>query len=101
VPELQVIARHTMTAGKEREVLALLPQLIDAARTEPGNISFEAFRLIGGDDRTYVLLERYVSRQAFADHRAAQHFQDIVLDQIVPRLDHRTVECFDVDDTAP
>jgi hypothetical protein len=28
-----------MTAGKESEVLALLPELIAAARTESGNLS--------------------------------------------------------------
>jgi hypothetical protein len=64
-----------------------------------GGISFGAFRQIG-DDRTYVLLERYVSRQAFADHRDTKHFKDIVLGQIVLLLDSRTVECFDVDDTS-
>lgn len=95
MPELHVVARHTMTAGKESEVLALLPELIAAARTEPGNLSFEAFREIGGDGRTYVLLERYASRQAFAEHRETKHFKDIVLAQIVPRLESRIIECFD------
>jgi hypothetical protein len=32
MPELLVIARHTMTAGKEEEVLALLPK----GRSFPG-----------------------------------------------------------------
>lgn len=96
MPELLVIARHTMTAGKEAEVLALLPKLIEAARTEPGNLSFVAYRQLD-DERTYVLHERYTSRDAFAAHRETAHFKDLVLGQIVPRLDDRTVELFDVE----
>jgi quinol monooxygenase YgiN len=95
MPELQVIARHTMTAGKEEEVLAVLPKLVEAVRTEPGNISFIAYRQLD-DPRTYVLLERYASREAFAAHRETAHFKDLVLGQIAPRLDGRVVELFDV-----
>jgi quinol monooxygenase YgiN len=95
MPELQVIARHTMTAGQEEEVLAVLPRLIEAVRTEPGNISFIAYRQLD-DPRTYVLLERYASREAFAAHRETAHFKDLVLGQIAPRLDGRVIELFDV-----
>ncbi|HEX4100134.1 MAG: antibiotic biosynthesis monooxygenase [Pseudonocardiaceae bacterium] len=57
--ELLVIATHTMTAGKEDEVLAILPRLVDAARSEPGNISFTA-------------------------HRESTHFTELLLGEIVP-----------------
>jgi quinol monooxygenase YgiN len=43
-----------------------------------------------------VLLERYVSREAFAEHRETEHFKRLVLDGIVPLLDDRAVELFDV-----
>jgi quinol monooxygenase YgiN len=95
MPELQVIAHHTMTAGKESEVLALLPKLIEASRAEPGNLGFDAYRQLD-DERTYVLLERYASRDAFAAHRQTPHFKDLVLEQIAPRLDRRVIEEFDV-----
>jgi quinol monooxygenase YgiN len=93
--ELLVIARHTMTAGKEEEVLEVLPKLVAAVRTEPGNISFVAYRQLD-DPRTYVLLERYASREAFAAHRETAHFKELVLGEIVPRLDDRVTETFDV-----
>jgi quinol monooxygenase YgiN len=95
--QLLVIARHTMLPGKEEEVLAVLPALIEAARAEPGNISFVAYRQLD-DERTYVLLERYTSREAFAAHRETAHFKDLVLGQIVPRLEDRVLEMFDVED---
>jgi quinol monooxygenase YgiN len=92
--QLQVIARHTIKSGNEDEVLALVPQLVRAARTEPGNVAFDAY-FSTENPRSYVLLERYASRQAFADHRETDHFKDLVLNQIVPRLESRTIEQFD------
>jgi quinol monooxygenase YgiN len=94
MPELQVIAHHTMKEGEEQTVLALLPRLIEASRAEPGNVAFDAYRKLD-QPRTYVLLERYASRQAFADHRESAHFKDLVLGQIAPRLERRVVEQFD------
>jgi quinol monooxygenase YgiN len=97
MPELQVIAHHTMKEGEEPEVLALLPKLIAASRAEPGNVAFDAYRKLD-DPRTYELLERYGSRQAFAAHRESAHFKDLVLGQIAPRLERRVVEEFDAAD---
>ncbi len=37
-------------------------------------------------------LERYDSREAFATHRETPHFKELVLGQIVPRLEARGVE---------
>ncbi len=94
MPELQVIAHHTMKEGEEPAVLALLPRLIEASRAEPGNVAFDAYRKLD-EPRTYVLLERYASREAFAEHRQSAHFKDLVLGQIAPRLERRVVEQFD------
>ena len=93
--ELQVIARYTISAGQEDEVLALLATLIEAVREEPGNLAFTAYRQLG-EDRNVVLLERYASGGALAAHRETAHFNDLVLGQIVPRLDSRVVEIYDV-----
>jgi quinol monooxygenase YgiN len=97
MPELQVIAHHTMKEGSEHDVLALLPKLIEVTRTEPGNVAFDAYRKLD-DPRTYVLLERYRSREAFSAHRDTAHFKDLVLDQIVPRLADRVIEEFDLEE---
>jgi quinol monooxygenase YgiN len=92
--ELQVIARYTISAGQEEDVLALLAQLIAAVREEPGNLAFTAYREVG-EDRNVVLLERYASSEALAAHRETAHFKDLVLGQIVPRLDSRVVEIYE------
>lgn len=93
MPELQVIARYAVSAGREAEVSALLPRLAEASRAEPGNLAFVAYRSLE-DDRDVVLLERYASPDAFAEHRASADFQDLVLDRIVPLLDSRVVETY-------
>jgi uncharacterized protein len=97
--QLQVIARYTVTFGNELEVESLLSQLADATRAEPGNLSFATYRQLD-DERKLVLLERYASLDAFTAHRATSHYNDLVLGQIVPRLDSRVVETFVVDETS-
>jgi quinol monooxygenase YgiN len=97
--QLQVIARYTVTFGNELEVESLLTQLADATRAEPGNLSFATYREVD-DERKLVLLERYASLDAFTAHRATSHYNDLVLDQIVPRLDSRVVETYVVDETS-
>ena len=89
-----------MKPGTENEVLPLVQDLIQATRTEPGNLAFDAYRSLQ-EPKSYVLLERYASRDALAAHRAAPHFQKIVIEQLVPLLAARTIDEFDVADPAP
>jgi quinol monooxygenase YgiN len=94
VPEVQLIARHTIAAGKVGEVLPLLPRLAQAALTEPGCLAFEVFSCLD-DEHSYVLPQRCASRAALDSHRQNAHFKDLVLGQIVPRLSSRVLEAFD------
>ena len=95
MPELQVIARHTTGDGMRDAVLAILPRLIEASRKEPGNLAFEAYLKLD-DPRSYVLLEWYSSRAAFAAHRETPHFKELMLGQILPKLESRVIEQYDV-----
>jgi quinol monooxygenase YgiN len=95
MPELQVIARYTIAAGHEEDVLNLVLTLAASSRGEPGNVSFAGYQQID-NPREVVLLERYASRDAFAAHRETAHFQDLVLGRIVPLLDRRVVDSYDV-----
>jgi quinol monooxygenase YgiN/predicted GNAT family acetyltransferase len=85
--------------GNELEVGSLLTQLAAAVASEPGNVSFAAYRALD-DEREIVLLERYVSLDAFTAHRATEHYKNLVLGQIVPRLDSRVVETYHVDEAS-
>ncbi|MFF3562511.1 putative quinol monooxygenase [Streptomyces sp. NPDC002574] len=94
MPELQVIARYTVSEGNEEEVFVLLTRLAEASRAEPGNISYEVFHALG-DARDVVLLERYASPRAFAVHRESLHFKELVLRRIAPLLDNRVVTTYE------
>lgn len=92
----QVIAHHHISPEADlQEVLALYPKLADATRKEPGNVSFDAFGQLD-DERVVVVLERYTSREAFAEHQRSPHFKEILLDGIVPSLRDRWREGYDV-----
>jgi len=95
--ELQVIARYRVAAGNETAVRGLLGRLAAASQGEPGNVSFVAYAQLE-DERDVVLLERYASREALDAHRHTPHFNDLVLGKIVPLLESRVVETYDVDD---
>ncbi|MCW2761187.1 MAG: antibiotic biosynthesis monooxygenase [Marmoricola sp.] len=93
--ELQVIARYTVAKENAEKVLELISSLVEASRTEPGCLAFDAYRRVD-DDTKIVLLERYTSRADFDAHRETEHFKSLVLEQIVPLLESRTFEAYDV-----
>ena len=97
--EIQLIARYVISPGKEDEVNRLLGELATASRGEAGNVSFEAFAGLD-DPRRIVLLERYRDAAALAAHRERPHFADLVLGRIVPLLESRVLETYDVPDEA-
>jgi quinol monooxygenase YgiN len=97
--QVVLIARHTMKPGTEQQVLPLVKELVQAARTEPGTLAFDAYRSMEDPD-SYVLLERYASREALAEHRASPQFNEIVLQRLVPLLADRTLEEIDAPDAA-
>ncbi|MEU7636049.1 MULTISPECIES: putative quinol monooxygenase [unclassified Streptomyces] len=85
-----VVARYRTEEGEEDTVLALLDTMAAASRKEPGNL---AYRVHQGteDPRSILLYEEYRSAADFTAHCAAPHFQEIVLDKIVPLLESRDV----------
>jgi quinol monooxygenase YgiN len=93
--EVQVVARYTIAIGQEDEVMSLLQRLARATRAEPGCRSFEVY-FEAGNARHLVLLERYLSREALAEHHESAHYRQLVLAGCAPRLDRRVVEAFDV-----
>ena len=67
----------------------------DRGQAKAGNLSFDVYRNID-EPRRYVVLERFSSSAAYAEHRATTHFKDIVLGQILPRLETQAVEQYEV-----
>lgn len=88
-----VLAHYYPAQGNEARVLELLHTLTAASRTEEGNVGYD-FYAPGSRSEEILIVERYVSAEAFAVHRESEHFRTIGKDQIIPLLDDRRVEEF-------
>jgi quinol monooxygenase YgiN len=95
--QLQAIARYIVPEQNRERVLTLLREVARRSREEPGNLSFDIFENVDDPTRV-VLLERYLSRDAFAAHRETAHFHELVLGQVVPLLSERSVEELDAEE---
>lgn len=85
-----VVARYRTKPGEESEVLKLLDTMAEASRKEPGNIQYRVHQ--GAEDpRAVLLYEEYGDASDFEAHCATDHFQRIVVGEVVPRLEHREV----------
>ena len=85
-----VVARYRTKPGEESEVLKLLDTVAEASRKEPGNLQYRVHQ--GTEDpRAVLLYEEYGAESDFEAHCATDHFQRLVLGEVVPRLEHREV----------
>jgi len=89
--EVILIVRYQAQPGQGDQVAALLARHTAATRTEPGCRDFVALRSAADPD-SFVLYERYQSREAFDAHVASPHYEGIAVAQIRPLLSDRTVE---------
>ncbi|HEY1318676.1 MAG TPA: putative quinol monooxygenase, partial [Streptosporangiaceae bacterium] len=90
-PEVAIVVHYQAQPGRGDEVAALLARHSAATRSEPGNLDFVALRSSDHPD-SFVLYERYSSREAFDAHLASPHYEGIAVARIRPLLNHRTVE---------
>jgi quinol monooxygenase YgiN len=66
--------------GKEAEMKAFMTAAVTASRNDSGNIDYEAHQ-VEGDPATFIIYERWVSRDALDGHLSAPRVRDLV-----PRL---------------
>lgn len=83
-----VVARYVVREGESEAVLAALRQAATLTRREPGCLEFRA-HVADDDPRGIVLYEEYLDPAAFAAHCATEHFADLILGVVVPRLESR------------
>ena len=83
--EIAIIVHYQAMAGKGDQVAGLLGRHTAATRAEAGCRDFVALRGTEDPD-SFVLYERYDSREAFEAHQASPHFEGIAVAQIRPLL---------------
>lgn len=65
-------AEFTARPGRDAELESLLQGLVASVRTEPGNVTFDAYRVADADDRFFVF-EAYRNEDAFQAHLSAPY----------------------------
>lgn len=87
---IHVFAKWQVKEGSLETVLTLLTEVAQKSRNEAGNL-FYTIHQSNSDLNTLMLFEGYQDEAALAAHRNSEHFQTLVIGQIVPVLENREV----------
>jgi autoinducer 2-degrading protein len=85
---IYLFAKWKVREGNLEKVLSLLPKLAELSRAEEGCIFY---RVHQGRSETHTLMlyESYRDEAALDAHRASEHFQRMVVGEILPMLEGR------------
>lgn len=92
-----IVARYLVKEGHEAEVVALLQQVAAYSNSdaEPGCVLYTVNQS-SDDPRRLLLYEQYRDQAALEAHSQTELFQNVLLGQVVPLLESREREYFDV-----
>jgi autoinducer 2-degrading protein len=90
-----IAAQWYAKEGRHEEVAALAQQMIPGTRAEPGCRLFTVNQS-ADDPRKFLLYEQFVDRRAFEAHTATPAFKEIVVGKIVPLLETRVREVYEL-----
>lgn len=71
-------------------ILKLLPELVEKSRREEGNVFYVIYQS-ENDFNELVLHEQYIDAAAAEAHKQTEHYQQIVVNQIIPHLAIRDI----------
>ena len=79
-----IAVKWTIKEGDLDAVLAALRPLVEASRSEPGCLLYQAHR--SPDDPNVIFLyEQYADQAAYQAHADAEHFKTYAVGEIFPR----------------
>lgn len=85
-----LIVKWIAKPGEAERIQALLPELAQRTRAEPGNVLYTIYQS-ESDPGVFILHECYADPDAVERHRHSEHYQRIVVAEIRPRLASREV----------
>lgn len=85
-----VFAKWQAKEGQLTAVLDLLAEVAQKSTAEKGNLFYKIHQS-NSDANTLILFEGYIDNDALELHRNSAHFQNLVIGQIVPKLENREV----------
>jgi quinol monooxygenase YgiN len=83
-----LVARLTARDGAQDRAAELIGRLVEATRTEPGNVHYIPHR-DPEDPRVFLMYEQYRDKAAFEAHAETDHFKEIALGELFPLLESR------------
>ena len=72
-----IIAKNIVKPENKAAFIAIAQPLIEASRTESGNISYDLFEEIGNPN-ALTFIERWRDEAAIETHNSSEHFTSIV-----------------------
>jgi quinol monooxygenase YgiN len=83
-----LIARLTAREGEEERAAGIIRELVEATRSEPGNVQYIAHRDVD-DPRVFLMYEQYRDQAAFEEHGQTEHFQRLGPGALFPLMEQR------------
>ena len=81
-----LVARLTARDGEQDRAAQVIGRLVEASRTEPGNVQYIPHR-DPEDPRVFLMYEQYRDKAAFEEHGQTEHFKSIALEQLFPLME--------------
>ena len=94
-----VAARYYTQEGKDEEVAAILRTMIPISNAEPGCALYVVNRSVD-DPRRFLLYEQYHDRAGYEAHMATEAFKEHILGTVVPLLESRERDFYEVVEPA-
>ena len=85
-----VIAHYRCAPADAATVRAALLKAQEQTRAEPANLMYEV-HTVTGEPGGFLLYERYTDKAGFEAHKAAGHFQELIVGTTWPLLTDRAV----------
>ena len=81
-----LVVRLTVQEGKDAEAAAVMRELADATRQEPGCELYIPTQ-DPDDPRSFLVYEQYVDRAGLDAHAASDHFQRLAVGRLTPLIE--------------
>jgi len=87
---IELIVKWRVKESELSRILALLPELAGKSKEEEGNLLYSVYQS-ESDGSELILHERYRDAEAVETHKSSEHYQRIVVKEILPHLVIREV----------
>ncbi|MEU1180295.1 antibiotic biosynthesis monooxygenase [Streptomyces sp. NPDC005820] len=85
-----VVAHYRCAPADEASVRDALLKMREHTLAEPANEGYEV-HAVADEPGGFLLYERYADRAGFEAHKAAGHFEELIVETVWPLLTDRTV----------